>query len=164
MFKGSRTLRASRDVNEFRLILDPDLPSRALLTFDYLDRRDGAVFEIIHTGAKGKARVTGSVRGIPKGVSNWGGLLNWETQKSSVSDVWPIVIMMAIFLIPLLLGQWLQSILTKKHPTAASAIGYASYSPLVLFGIVLCVAAILALGYTVRTFWRRLPISLSHRT
>ena len=54
---GSRNLSETRAVNECRLFLNRDIPSRAILTFDYLDRGDGAVFEIIHTGSRGGASV-----------------------------------------------------------------------------------------------------------
>jgi hypothetical protein len=161
---GSRTLSETRAVNEFRLSLNRDRPSRAFLTFDYLDRNDGAVFEIIHTGSKGKANVTGSVRGIPKGAENWGDLSDWERQKSSLSEIRTAFVIPAAFLVLLLLLKWLQNILAKNHPALASAIGSAPLYFLTLVGALFCLAILFAFGYTVLSYWHSLPKSLSRKS
>jgi hypothetical protein len=161
---GTRTLSETKGVNEFRLSLNRDFPSRAIMTFDYLDRGDGAVFEIIHTGPKGTANITGSVRGIPKGAENWGYLSDWERPNHSFSQQMASVAFPFAPLVLALMLEWLRRILAKNHPAAASLIGYIALGVVVtvfgLFGL----ALLFGFGYIARSFWRRLPKSLSRNS
>jgi len=118
-------LAVTRDVNKFRVVVNRDCLSEAYFQFDYLDGGDGAIFEIMHTGLKGRPRITGSLRGIPKGVENWGTLWNWEKGKSpldelrrSLTALGAIVTVggMAIFLV---------NYLRKAHPNAMSILDLA---------------------------------------
>lgn len=60
----------------------PESPNKALIDFDFLDTKDGAVLEILHTGEKRHPRLTGTVRGIPSGPKNYGQILSNTTSKS----------------------------------------------------------------------------------
>ena len=75
MEPGARILQAkivkrSRDVNQFACEVSPTL-TQALLDFVFLDPRDGAAIEIIHTGSKSKLLVTGTIVEIPKGIKEF---------------------------------------------------------------------------------------------
>jgi hypothetical protein len=158
---GSRTVSQTRAVNECRLSLNHDFPSRALMTFDYLDRGDGAVFEIIHTGFRGGASVRGSIRGIPKGAENWGYLSDWGRRKTAG---WESAAASATILGPLglaLILHWLQNVAAPKHPTLASIFGILGFAILCAVAGLFVIAILFALGFTARSFWRRLPKSLS---
>lgn len=45
----ARLLRQTKSVNQFRVTLDETYNNLANITFDYLDPKDGAVIEILHT-------------------------------------------------------------------------------------------------------------------
>ncbi len=96
MILHAQRVTATQEVNDFRIRVSEHDRSRALLEFDYLNGRDGAKFQIIHTGGNGKAKVTGSIRGIPKGVENWGGLQEWSEQKSRFSGLVPMAVFVAV--------------------------------------------------------------------
>ena len=52
--------------------ISPDSRNQVICTFDYLDIGDGGVLEVLHTDEKRYPRVLGTIRGVPKGVLNWG--------------------------------------------------------------------------------------------
>ena len=56
--------------NAVSIALDPEVPaSGATLTFEYLDPRQGAVLEVLHTAESPESVVvTGTIMGIPKGI------------------------------------------------------------------------------------------------
>jgi len=158
---GSRILSETTAVNECILSLNRDFPSRAFLTFDYLNRGDGAVFEIIHTGSIGRLNIGGSVRGIPKGVENWGYLSDWDSQGPSRLQAAAFSAIIAGPIILAVILDWLQKTLAPRHAAIASVIGY------VLVGLVSAIAALFisailfAVISTASSRWRRLPKSLS---
>ena len=69
---GATRLNVTHEVNDCRIRLADADRSRALVKFEYLNAGDGALFQIIHTGAINKAKVGGSLKGIPRGVEDWG--------------------------------------------------------------------------------------------
>jgi hypothetical protein len=46
--------------------------SKAQIRFEFLDRHDGAIIEVLHTDREGSLVVVGTVRGIPKGLTSLG--------------------------------------------------------------------------------------------
>ncbi len=64
-------LKQSRPVLGTQVGRAPD-ESRVLITFDFLDRSDGLLLEVLHSGAVGNFRLVGTLRGIPRGISNLG--------------------------------------------------------------------------------------------
>lgn len=73
--KGDQVLDAavlaqSRDTNGVCVAVEPgERPSGVKVSFDYLDARQGAVIEILHTGeAPDTIEPTGTVMGVPKGI------------------------------------------------------------------------------------------------
>ncbi|WP_312994962.1 hypothetical protein [Achromobacter animicus] len=67
-------LRVSRDVcNVSAEVSAPDR-NEVLVKFSYLDRRDGAVIEILHTGEAHAPTILGTIIGIPGGLSRVGSI------------------------------------------------------------------------------------------
>lgn len=71
-----RRLSASRPANKFVATLDAAVPNRVLIAFDYLDPEDGAVFEILHTDMMRYPTVEGTIKGVPRGVLDWGRIVS----------------------------------------------------------------------------------------
>ena len=67
-----RVIKHTRDANNFTAIIDDNSQNRVLLNFDYLDPRDGAVVELLHTDSVRDPSVKGTIRGVPKGMLDWG--------------------------------------------------------------------------------------------
>jgi hypothetical protein len=75
--EGGRVLRvqvllAERAVTSLAVGVREGAPGEAVCSFDYLDPGDGAVLEILHDGERPRCEVRGTVRGIPRGIRNWG--------------------------------------------------------------------------------------------
>jgi hypothetical protein len=68
----ARVLKVTPPTNKFGAETDSNVPSKVVLTFDYLDPNDGAVVEILHTDTKRYPDIKGTVRGVPKGIVDWG--------------------------------------------------------------------------------------------
>jgi hypothetical protein len=64
--------RASREVVEFDIEMRQDSPREANISFAFLDTKDGAVIEVLHTSEQRFVDVVGTIRGLPKGISNFG--------------------------------------------------------------------------------------------
>ena len=111
---SERTVNETRSVNEFHIRVMQKNLCRAFLEFDYLDAGDGAVFQIIHSGAKDTAKVTGSLRGIPRGLENWGDLKEWSEQKSRFSNLIP----MLTFAVVVGVISWIRSLVVTHYPAA----------------------------------------------
>jgi len=72
---SARVLRFTRQSNKFTVDINPDSPNEVICNFDYLDAGDGAVVELLHTDEKRYPKVQGTIRGVPKGIMNWGRIL-----------------------------------------------------------------------------------------
>ncbi len=57
----------TRTVNDFACLNRPTAEGEVECRFDFLDPNDGVLIQIIHTGTN-KLEVTGTLRGVPKGV------------------------------------------------------------------------------------------------
>lgn len=58
-------LRSSRSVITPSFNVDD---TTANICFEYLDEKDGFIIQIIHSGGKDNIRISGSVKGLPKGI------------------------------------------------------------------------------------------------
>ncbi|WP_460115760.1 hypothetical protein [Pseudomonas sp. H2_D02] len=65
-------LKASRSVNDFTILPSPTETHKAAFNFNFLDANDGVVVEILHTSTDRKPRISGTLRGLPQGVRNFG--------------------------------------------------------------------------------------------
>lgn len=75
----ARVVKATRPVIGFDVTANPNAPNEALLTFDFLDIRDGAVVEILHTSEERYPQVQGTIRGLPEGLRDWGRVVPAES-------------------------------------------------------------------------------------
>lgn len=69
---SARLLNFTRQANKFTVNIHPHYQNQVILSFDYLDVNDGAVIEILHTDRERYPKVHGVIRGVPKGILNWG--------------------------------------------------------------------------------------------
>ena len=69
-----RVLKETRSTIRFQVLAHPTAPNEALLSFDYLDPGDGAVVEVLHTAQRRFPEIVGTLRGVPRGVLDWGHL------------------------------------------------------------------------------------------
>ncbi|WP_430398234.1 hypothetical protein [Ferrovibrio sp.] len=65
-------LKVTRDVNRISFDVNKSEPHELHIDFDFIDQNDGAVIELLHTSEKPTAKLTGTVRGLPRGISNYG--------------------------------------------------------------------------------------------
>ncbi len=64
--------KATRDTSKFTATLLDHAPHTLICNFDYLEPGDGAAIEILHTSALRKPTIQGAIRGILKGIFNYG--------------------------------------------------------------------------------------------
>jgi hypothetical protein len=70
-----RVLRVTRKSNKFTAKVNSGSSNEVICDFDYLDAGDGAVIELLHTAEERYPKVQGTIRGVPKGLLNWGRFL-----------------------------------------------------------------------------------------
>ncbi|MGE5604527.1 MAG: hypothetical protein ACM3YE_02415 [Bacteroidota bacterium] len=64
--------KKTREVNNFTIELSSSNNGEAFINFDFLDPKDGAVIEFLHTGKKKYPKIKGVIKGIPKGIIDYG--------------------------------------------------------------------------------------------
>jgi peptide deformylase len=69
----ARIVRVTKSANAVHLDLEEQ---QVAVTFDYLERGDGVLIEILHTSMDATPRLSGQIRGIPAGARNRGVLPN----------------------------------------------------------------------------------------
>lgn len=65
-------LKSSRHVCQLQVNLPIDNSHQVDLSFEFLDADDGAVIEVLHTSEKRATQLQGTIRGLPKGLTNLG--------------------------------------------------------------------------------------------
>jgi hypothetical protein len=156
---GSTRLNRTREVNGFHIRLAQEDRSRALLEFDYLDPRDGAVFQIIHTGAMNKAKVAGSIRGIPRGLEDWGDLQEWSEQKRRFSGLVPMLILLATGIAFSLIKDFVVS----RYPATTKYFDWMFGAFGLLVGLVMISAIVFVIIHSFRAKSRATPKTLSRK-
>jgi hypothetical protein len=71
---SSVIIQSSRDAINFKIGL-PSKGNSIPIVFDYLDSGDGAVIEVLHTSTTRTCTIRGTIRGVPAGVQDFGGML-----------------------------------------------------------------------------------------
>jgi hypothetical protein len=153
----AQRVTATQEVNDFRIRVCEHDRSRAFLEFNYLNSRDGAKFQIIHTGGKGKAKVTGSIRGIAKGVEDWGGLQEWSEQKSRVSGLGHT----AMFAGGLVVLTVAKNAIARHYPAINKYTDWLFGAAVALVLLLVFCGILFAIAYSLRTRSRATPKSLS---
>ena len=74
-------LQQARNVSGLTVVPKEGTRPEVIVSFDFLDPGDGAVVEVLHSGAKGGVQVDGTVRGLPAGVQDWGQA--WQDEQKS---------------------------------------------------------------------------------
>jgi hypothetical protein len=69
---AATVLKASRDVCELSAKALTDPASEVVISFAFLDKSDGGVIEVLHTSEERSLHFSGTVRGLPSGLSNLG--------------------------------------------------------------------------------------------
>jgi hypothetical protein len=157
---GSTRLKATREANDFHIRLSPQDRSQSLLEFDYLDTSDGAVFQIVHTGGMGSVKVKGSVRGVPRGLENWGDLQEWSQQKSKISNALAPLLFLAAVCIPL---YWIKHSIVSHYPAATKYFDMIGAGFVVLMVVLMFLAAVSLLASLFIAQSRTTPDSLSRK-
>jgi hypothetical protein len=83
-FLTKRIISSTRDVNNFKIYTKEDEPNKLFFTFDFLDSDDGVVIELLHSASESYPVIKGTIRGIPKGILDWGRLLSPAAIKSRI--------------------------------------------------------------------------------
>jgi len=68
----ARIAKTTRETNKFEVKIDDKSPNEVVCHFDYLNVGDGALIELLHTDEERYPKVQGTIRGVPKGILNWG--------------------------------------------------------------------------------------------
>ncbi len=76
-----RVLKSTRPAIKFQARTTQSALNQVQFLFDYLDPGDGAMVEILHTGEKRHPTLSGTIRGVPRGMLNMG-----QLRASSVLD------------------------------------------------------------------------------
>jgi hypothetical protein len=63
----AKVLKQARDVCDFDVVLDPEDPTKILISFEFLDKKDGAVLEILHSSDHYLMKIRGTIVGLPSG-------------------------------------------------------------------------------------------------
>lgn len=67
-----RVIGATREASEFEAEVVPGDKASVRLKFDYLDQQDGALIELLHTSRILHPRMSGVIRGVPRGIKDLG--------------------------------------------------------------------------------------------
>ncbi|WP_233237423.1 hypothetical protein [Bordetella sp. LUAb4] len=89
--------KSHRNVTGFFVAPAPNSATDLVIEFNFLDRDDGALVEILHTGSSVRPELMGTVRGIPKGFSNKGSV-------GSLPPLMPLRMRRALRINPVILG------------------------------------------------------------
>jgi hypothetical protein len=69
---AATVLREAREVSKFTASVSSTAPNEIKLGFAFLDSGDGAVVEVLHTSHGRHLDVLGTIRGLPRGLKNFG--------------------------------------------------------------------------------------------
>ena len=72
-------LKETRPENMFQAKIG-SIQNEVIFFIDYLEPEDGAVFEIYHTGEELFPSIEGSIKGLPKGILNWGEITTYREE------------------------------------------------------------------------------------
>jgi len=108
----AQRVKANNEANNFHIRVSNDR-SRAFLEFDFLNQGDGAIFQITHTGDQNAPKLAGTIKGVAKGVEDWGTLSEWDASPSKNPFPAPYFFLFVILVWFLI---WLKGRLTPRYP------------------------------------------------
>ena len=156
----AQIVKATNDANKCRLRIAEDL-SRAFIEFDFLNEKDGVLFQVTHTGAQNTARLTGSIKGISKGAEDWGDLQEWSQQKSQLAISASGLVGVGAIIVIALVFNWVKDLLSHRLPVLAKLMFWAGQLVEVLVTLLFVSIPIFIVYYSLRTRLRTIPKSLS---
>lgn len=71
-----KVIKVTRKINNFTITQNKQKSNEAIIDFTYLDARDGAVVEILHSFKNPNITINGAIKGIPSGVKYYGQVLH----------------------------------------------------------------------------------------
>ncbi|MBT2789183.1 hypothetical protein [Paraburkholderia strydomiana] len=74
---AATVLKQARNVCQVQARHNLAEPTDVEITFAFLDKNDGAVVEVLHTGKEREAAFLGTIKGLPKGLHDLG-RLTWQ--------------------------------------------------------------------------------------
>ena len=143
----ARIVKATRETNEFEVKINDKSPNEVVCSFDYLNVGDGAVIELLHTDEERYPRVQGTIRGVPKGILNWG---RFRTPRKGPRIVMFVMLIMGVAII--VIGFLRPDFLEPSAPA----------EPFPVWGTV--ILGLAYIGFPLFTLWtnrRRFPKSLT---
>lgn len=72
---SARIVETTRDVINFVINHNPG-DNFAFIDFEFLDKKDGALIELLHTNSRNVFKINGVIKGIPEGIKNFGRIIN----------------------------------------------------------------------------------------
>jgi hypothetical protein len=157
---SAQVVKRTRETNKFTVNINPDAPNELFCNFDYLEAGDGVTVEILHTGAQNYPEVLGSIRGIPKGLEDWGIVFPPPKPRMTNSTVIFLkiysIIGLALGLLSTaagLLAPVIDKLLTSKTETPIGA-----RLTFIIFGLIIAIFCSLYLRVTRRRFPKSLSI------
>jgi len=78
----------SREVNKFTVEVNENAEFELLLNFDFLDRKDGVIIEVLHTDSIIDPELKGTVKGLVNGIKNKGRIDYIKTDKRKSIIFW----------------------------------------------------------------------------
>lgn len=85
---SAKILSVTREVNGASMILNMDHENLAILDFEFFDPNDGVTVEILHTDEKLFPVLMGTIKGIPRGIKEKGGVTNIVESSDTPILVW----------------------------------------------------------------------------
>lgn len=93
---AASVLKCSRDVTGIRVNTLGDQSNAATITFDFIDRGDGAVLEVLHSSERRHLSLLGTIRGIPNGPKDLGRMISRHIVVGSFPSKMPLRLLCAI--------------------------------------------------------------------
>jgi hypothetical protein len=151
--EGAEVLRtqickATREINKFEAMINQNSPNVVVCNFDFLDAGDGVVIEVMHTAKERYPEVKGTIRGVPKGILDWGSPLSFRNDGLSMPLKNPRTFSFVTFLI----GASMVAMGSSSPPEASFAIN--------VFKVVIVVLGLVYVSLSLLLLWlnrRRFP-------
>jgi hypothetical protein len=69
---SAQVIKQTHTPNKFVVNINQQSTNVVFFNFEYLNTQDGVTLELLHTSPERYPQVKGSIKGIPKGISDWG--------------------------------------------------------------------------------------------
>ncbi len=153
----ARLLKATRPHIKFEVTRRADVNNAVTCSFDYLDPRDGAAIEILHTSVERYPLASGTIRGVPTGICDAGRVLQMGLHGRSLIRFYWFPIVLAWLGLLLVMGSMMTYVrLVQGGPPRPGDIVLLLYIA-AFAGLLLTAPALYVLG----VLRRRFPKSLS---